>query len=51
MARVPLLRDGIVFGRILAGRSQVGAFDDRQMNLLQAFANQAAIAIENPAFQ
>jgi GAF domain-containing protein len=47
MARVPLLRDGIVFGRILAGRPQVGAFDDRQMNLLQAFANQAAIAIEN----
>jgi len=44
---VPMLRDGTVVGTIIVGRSQAGRYLDRQIALLQTFADQAVIAIEN----
>ena len=44
---VPMLRDGTVVGTITVGRSQAGRYLDRQIALLQTFADQAVIAIEN----
>ena len=44
---VPMLRDGAVVGTITVGRSQAGRYLDRQIALLQTFADQAVIAIEN----
>src|SRR5262249_32206687 len=43
---VPLLRDRNAIGAIAVGRS-AGAFSDKQIALLQTFARQAVIAIEN----
>jgi GAF domain-containing protein len=44
---VPMMREGTVLGTITVGRSQAGPYLDRQIALLQTFADQAVIAIEN----
>ena len=43
----PMLRDGQVVGVIFVGRSTPGLFSDQRVDLLQTFAEQAMIAIEN----
>ena len=44
---VPMLKDGRVIGAMTVFRLTPGPFSDRQMALLQTFADQAVIAIEN----
>lgn len=43
----PMLRDGIAIGAVSLRRVTAGAFSDRQIALVESFASQAVIAIEN----
>jgi GAF domain-containing protein len=47
MLAVPLLREGVSIGTIMIRRTEVRPFSDKQVKLLETFADQAVIAIED----
>jgi len=44
---VPLMREGSPIGALSVAREAAGSFSERQLELLQTFADQAVVAIEN----
>ena len=44
---VPMLYEGEVLGAIVVCRAEAGPFPDKQIKLLQTFADQAVIAVQN----
>src|SRR5262249_20102212 len=44
---VPLLREGRIMGALTVWRKQAGSFSAEVINLLQTFATQSALAIQN----
>ena len=47
VASLPMLRDGVAVGSIGVTRPMRGGYTGAEVSLLQTFANQAAIAVEN----
>ncbi|MFN0160864.1 MAG: GAF domain-containing protein, partial [Burkholderiales bacterium] len=44
---VPMMKDGQVIGTVVVARPEAGLFPERLIKLLQTFADQAVIAVEN----